>query len=224
MQLEFLEPGGAVTGHLFPTGSKLDVFEIPGHGRVRVSVVDCANLCCFAVAGDLGLSGIEMPTWFDGAAAMHDAVAAMRAQAESLVAAKHGTKPVIALLGFVAAPADAITLAGLPVAAADAELTGRMFSSGQPHRALPLTSALCMSVAAKIPGTTVNAVARSNPADPNIRIATPSGLLTVTSSVVQEGGSWRPLSASVFRTQRRLFDGQVYYVRSAVAVTAMAAE
>lgn len=216
VQLEFLEPGGAATGRLFPTGSKQDIFEVPGRGEVRVSVVDAANLCCFAVAEDLGLSGVEMPAWLDGAGPVHAAIASIRAQTEALLEGmqKSGasSRPVVSLLGFVSPPADAPTLSGEPVYQADAELTGRMFSSGQPHRALPLTAALCMSVAAKIAGTTVYDSTRMSTEDAgSIRIATPSGVLTVASNVVQEGDLWCASSASVFRTQRRLFDGHVYH-------------
>ncbi len=218
VQMEFLEPGGAATGRLFPTGAMIDRFEVPGHASVRVSVVDAANLCCFAMAEDLGLLGTEMPAWLDTAKPVHVALNAIREQAEAAViaAAPAGTtppgggKPFIGLVGFVSPPAEAQTLAGEPVHAADCELTGRMFSSGQPHRALPLTATLCMSVAAMIPGTTVNQVARPRPGAQGIRIATPSGVMTVTADVVQDGGHWRATSASVFRTQRRLFDGRVY--------------
>src|SRR5262245_17219978 len=61
VKLEFREPGGATTGKLLPTGKVADDLEVPGYGKVRVSMVDAANACVFARASDLGITGIELP-------------------------------------------------------------------------------------------------------------------------------------------------------------------
>lgn len=213
VQLEFVEPGGAGTGRLFPTGNVLDTFDVPGRGAVRASVVDAANLCCFALAEDLGLTGTEMPRDLDHAEAVHQALEAIAAQAVALIAGQATPKSAkrITLIGFVSPPQRGTTLADEVIGKDDVQLTGRMFSSGQPHRALPLTSALCMAVAAQIPGTTVHRMAQRRAGDGGtLRIASPSGVLTVAAMVDGAGASARAISASVFRTQRRLFDGGVY--------------
>ena len=207
VQLEFINPGGAGTGKLLPTGALVDTFEITGHGAVRASVVDAANLCCFVHAEDLGLTGIEMPEALDQATALHAALAEIGVQVLSRIGAEGSNR--LRLIGFVSPAQAATTLSGDPVAAEDANFTARMFSSGQPHRALPLTSALCMAVASRIEGTTVKAVARGVTGQAT-RIATPSGVLTVAASVTGDGLASVAEGASVFRTQRRLFDGGVY--------------
>ena len=61
IRLDFLDPGGATTGKLLPTGAALDTLEIEGFGRVNVSMVDAANACVFVEARAIGLSGGEMP-------------------------------------------------------------------------------------------------------------------------------------------------------------------
>jgi len=66
-----------------------------------------------------------------------------------------------------------------------------------------------MAVASRIEGTTVKAVARGVTGQAT-RIATPSGVLTVAASVTGDGLASVAEGASVFRTQRRLFDGGVY--------------
>src|SRR5207248_2163960 len=38
-----------------PTGRRLDRFDIPGIGRIGVSVIDMANVCAFVAAADVGL-------------------------------------------------------------------------------------------------------------------------------------------------------------------------
>src|SRR5581483_8155115 len=62
IKLEFVEPGGAKTGRLLPTGAPVDRLEIPGLGRIEASCIDAANPCVFVAATDLGLTGVEMPT------------------------------------------------------------------------------------------------------------------------------------------------------------------
>ena len=43
-----------------------------------------------------------------------------------------------------------------------------------------------------------------------IRIAMPSGVLSVGAEVVFENNAWRAVRGSFYRTARRLFDGAVY--------------
>ncbi|MNC85294.1 3-methylitaconate isomerase [compost metagenome] len=85
-----------------------------------------------------------------------------------------------------------------------------MLSNGQPHRALPLTVTLCTAVAARIEGSVVNELTRRND-DPEaeIRIAMPSGVLTVAATVTQEDGKWHAEQGAFYRTQRRMFEGFV---------------
>ena len=101
-------------------------------------------------------------------------------------------------------------LTGEAVSGGDIDLTGRVISNGQPHRALPLTVSLCMGVAARIEGSVVNEVLRKG-ADPDapIRIGMPSGILTVAATVRHKDSGWHAEQGAFYRTQRRMFEGQV---------------
>ena len=78
------------------------------------------------------------------------------------------------------------------------------------HRALPLTVSLCMAVAARIEGSVVNEVLRKGgDAEAPIRIGMPSGKLTVAATVGRKDGAWHAEQGAFYRTQRRMFEGQV---------------
>jgi 2-methylaconitate cis-trans-isomerase PrpF len=119
-------------------------------------------------------------------------------------------RTAVPFVGFVSEPKDAKTLTGETIKAASVDLTGRVMSNGQPHRALPLTASLCMAVAARLEGSVVFEVARAtgNP-EAEIRIAMPSGILTVAATVRKLEGQWHAEQGAFYRTQRRMFDGEV---------------
>ncbi len=222
VRLEFLNPGGATTGKLLPTGNVSDVLDVPGVGRITVSMVDAANACVFVRARDLGLRGTEMPEALDADAEMMAKLGAVRLAASVAMgitdnlenAAKKTTVPFV---GFVAEPQEARMLSGETMRAEDVDLTGRMLSSGQTHRALPLTASLCMAVAARLDGSVVNRLARASAdRDAPLRIGMPSGVLVVAASVRQEAGHWVAEQGAFYRTARRLFEGAVYVRASRV--------
>src|SRR5262245_19110393 len=61
IRLDFIEPGGASTGKLLPTGCALERLDVAEIGTIDVSMVDAANACVFVRAADLGLTGCELP-------------------------------------------------------------------------------------------------------------------------------------------------------------------
>ena len=62
VRLDFVEPGGAATGKLFPSGNTMDRLEVPGFGSIDASLVDAANPAVFVRARDIGLTGTEFPS------------------------------------------------------------------------------------------------------------------------------------------------------------------
>ena len=222
VRLEFRDPGGATTGKLLPTGRVAEVLDVPGHGKFNVSMVDAANACCFVRADELGITGTEMPEALDANAALLERLQAIRIAASIAmgIAAtpdEARAKRVVPFIGFVSGPQNAVTLTGEKIDAGNVDVTGRVISTGQPHRALPLTASLCLAVAARIEGSVVHACVRASD-DPEapIRIAMPSGVLTVAASVRKDGETWIAEQGAFYRTQRRLFDGYVYVRASRV--------
>src|SRR5579871_5763636 len=54
VRLDFVEPGGAATGKLLPSGRTIERLEVPGFGPIEASLVDAANPAVFLRAADIG--------------------------------------------------------------------------------------------------------------------------------------------------------------------------
>lgn len=212
--LEFLDPGGAVTGKLLPTGAAQDILEIPGIGRLTVSIVDATNPIVFVPAADLGLQGTEQPEAIDRNSALTTRLEQIRASAAVRIglatsveeaSRKSQAVPKIAL---VAPPIAYRDLSGTEVPATSTDICARVMSMGKAHRAFALTAAMCLAVAARTPGTVVQeAVGPAAASDPSadIRLGHPSGVLPVAASV----RAGRAEKIIVYRTARRLMEGTI---------------
>jgi 2-methylaconitate cis-trans-isomerase PrpF len=216
IRLDFLDPGGAGTGKLLPTGNVIDTLVLADAEKLEVSMVDAANPCVFVAADDLGITGIEMPDALDRNRDLLDRLEAIRIAASirmgiAASAEAAAAIPSIPKVAMVAQRQAATTLAGASLTAEDADITVRMISIGQPHRAVPLTGAMCLAVAARLEGSVAHKLARQ-PAtsDAPIRIAQPSGLTVVGASVHRDRDRWIADHAAVYRTARRLMEGVVY--------------
>ena len=215
VRLEFLDPGGAGTGRLLPTGRPVDRLEVDGIGRTDVSLVDAANPCCLVRAGDLGLTGTESPAELERVPGLSALLEAIRNAAGR--AAGYDPVPAgVPKVGVVAPPTAYAALSGERLEARDMDFTVRMISVGRPHRAVPLTAAMCLAVAAGIEGTLVREAMPGPPGD-DVRIGQPSGVTPVGAKVVLTGAGWSAEHAVVYRTARRLMDGRVYAPKGAVA-------
>ncbi len=215
VKLEFRDPGGATTGKLLPTDNVVDTLDVPGLGKIRASLVDAANATVWINARDIGLTGTELPEQLDADAAVMQKLSAIRiagsvAMGIAANAEEAAKKKSIPFIGFVSPVQDAKLLSGETISANDVDLTGRVISNGQTHRALPLTVSLCMAVASRLEGSVVNEVLRKGlQAEAPVRIGMPSGILTVAATVKQNGGVWHAEQGAFYRTQRRMFEGQV---------------
>ena len=217
IRLEFMAPGGARTGRLLPTGRPIDLLDVAGVGRVPASLVDAANPCVLVPAEAVGATATEKPTEIEASKPLMQKLEAIRRAgsvamgiAPTLAAAGNMSAPFVA---FVAPPTAMTTLSGRKLAPADMDIVVRVISSGQPHRATPLTGAMCFAVATRIPGSVAAEMARGLAGEASrIRIAHPSGLIVVDAKVTQ-GSNGEPHAdyAAVYRTARRLFEGRVLY-------------
>ena len=221
IRLDFQDPGGARTGHLLPTGNAADTLDIPGFGPVEVSMIDAANPCVFVTASSLGASGTELPDALEAAPAFLATLEAIRCAASVAMGLASSIEAAALILGapkvaMVAAPFAAPTLSARHLAAEDMDITVRMISIGQPHRAVPLTGAMCLAAACRVPGSVAWRLLPKAAHQGALRIGHPSGVVMVDAAVENRPAGVHIRHATVYRTARRLFQGEVLYRAPAV--------
>ena len=198
--LDFLEPGGAGTGRLLPTGRPRETID-----GVEASLVDATNPFVWIRAADLGLRATETPQAIDADRALMDRLEAIRVEAARRMGIPGSA--AIPKIGIVAPPTAFTALDGIAYAAGASDLLARVISMGNCHRAVPLTAAMCLAVAARIDGTVAAECVASHSGD--VRIGHPSGALPVAASVVSRHGEPCAEGVTVYRTARRLMEGFV---------------
>ncbi|KAF7527315.1 hypothetical protein G7054_g10521 [Neopestalotiopsis clavispora] len=195
IRLDFVEPAGSRTGKLLPTGNITDSFE-----GVNTTCIDVANPCCFVLASDLGVEGDLTPQEIDDHPTLKDTLDRIRRQAAvsmGLAATPEeapGSVPKIAIIS--------------PNREANGPLVVRAMSVGQPHKAIPVTVALAVAAAAKLPGSIVAGCMRQDVGDTGLTIQHASGSIDVDAKYDENGDIE---VASVFRTARRLMEGRVFW-------------
>lgn len=213
--LRFSDPGGSLTGRLFPTEKVQDRLKVPGIGNIDLTIIDAANPVVLVRASSLDLEGTEIERI--------DTDETIKAQLESIrcmVAVKIGlaetveaatqrsqTVPKIAL---VAAPKSYQTLGGKLVDAAEVDLVARIMSMGTLHKSFAVSGAVATAGAARIPGTVVHDLipAQSRKKD-TVKIGHPGGVIEMGAIVKETRDGFNYQEAVLGRTARRLMEGYV---------------
>jgi 2-methylaconitate isomerase len=219
VRLDFVKPGGAATGKLLPTGHVVDQLPLPNGQLIDVSLIDASHPNAFLRARDLGLTGIETPDAIQANGDLMAKLEYLRRKAGvkmGLAASEDQVTLTGPRIGMVAEPQAYVALDKAAISD-DYTISTRMISVEQPHRAVPLSSGLCLSVACRIEGTLPHQMARPLQAGEPIRIGNPSGLLTYGADVRLDKGAWVADSAGVYRTARCLMKGMVAVPRHLVA-------
>jgi len=206
IDLEFMEPGGSLTGALLPTGKERDELAVDGE-TIPVSIVDAATPAVFVRASDLGLSFADPVERLETDAGLarrlerlraHAAVAAGLAETPEEATSTVRSVPKLAVVD----PADGVDLAV------------RALTMGRAHRAVQLTSGICLAAAAALPGTVVHDCLAAN-LDPTgegspLRVGHPSGVMELRVRASTHSDGWRLESVTASRTARRLMAGSVF--------------
>ena len=218
IELQFPDPGGegeaSGSGSLFPSGRPLDRLDIPGIGKLELTLINAGNPAVFVDAAALGLRGDELQEQVNVDAALLarcEAVRAHAAVAMGLAASAQEAsikRPATPKLAFVAAPRSYTATDGRQVCADSIDLNARILSMGRLHHAMTGTGAVALAVAAAIPGTVVRRCAQPDTAG-RLRFGHPSGTMTVGAEAALLDGRWTVSRVSMSRSARRLMEGVV---------------
>ncbi|MGL5435679.1 MAG: 2-methylaconitate cis-trans isomerase PrpF family protein [Lachnospiraceae bacterium] len=216
LNVNFLNPAGAKTGQLLPTGKVADILEIPGFGTVEASILDVSNPMVLVKAEDIGMTGMELPEEINNNQEISVLLEKIRGTAACLMGFARDlddavkNSPAVPKVGFVTTPKSYIDIAGEQVLEHQMDVCARVISVFKCHKACPLTSASAISVAAAMDGSVVQKVLGGDCRKGLVRIGHPSGIMTMVPDLREEDGKLVLPGVAVQRTARRIMDGMVY--------------
>jgi len=184
---------GSKTGRLLPTGRKTE--EIDG---VEVTCIDMAVPMVIVPASAVGKTGHESKADLDADAVLIERLGRIRVEAGKRMGMGDCSALVVPKPVLVAAPAGAGTIAS------------RDFVPFNCHATYSVTGSIAMSVASIMEGTVANLLAQADQANPGrVKIEHPSGIIDVDVRARQTAGGLEVEEASLLRTCRKLFEGQI---------------
>jgi len=223
LRMDYLDPGGAVTGRLLPTGNVRDSISVPELGDIEISMVDAANPVVFIRWETLGLTGQESVAEVDSDTALLVRLESVRAAASVLAGiapdmeSAASVAPSIPKLAIVGEPRSYTASNGAAIAPTSANLRAGMMSMGRMHNSYPLTGAIATTVASRIPGTLVHGSATATEGD--FLIAHQAGVLPMSAEVEAAAEGFIVKRVSGYRTARRLMEGNVLIAEDRVQVS-----
>lgn len=217
LKVNFLNPAGAKTGKLLPTGNVLDVLDIPGFGQIEATILDVSNPMVLVRAEDIGMTGTELPEEVNSNAGVCELLEKIRGTAACMMgfardlddASAHS--PAVPKVGFFTRPVRFTDISGQQVSEDSMDLCARVISVFKCHKACPLTSASSISVAAFLEGSLLwKTLGAPEAGKETVRIGHPSGVMTMVPYLEKDGEEIRLPSVAVQRTARRIMEGTLY--------------
>ena len=216
LKVNFLNPAGAKTGKLLPTGYVTDTFEIGGK-QIVYSLVDVSNPLILVAAEDIGLTGTEMPTELDENKKASELLEQIRGNAAVLMGFSKNLEdakvnsPAVPKVGVFTSPKDYQGISGNIVSAEDMDVCVRILSVFKCHKACPLTAANSVAVLAKLKDSVIDQkLHTASHGDSSVRIGHPSGIMKQYVDMTVSANHVEVKGVAGQRTARRIMDGCVY--------------
>ena len=228
IKVSFLNPGGSMTGQIFPTGALQEMLNVSsslvGEFSMRVSLVDAANPFVLVDASSIATQGHSAWTNAEDTEFLSVVEDIRRAGA-----VRFGLAPNLEIAGQTRGTPKIAFLYPASQDDVEADIEVLSFTMGKRHSSLQLTGAVCLGAAMSIHGTVAwDLVQRKN----NDRlpkhgmlvegheiasalpmgIRHPAGVIHAQTLLGLSGkGEVQVEQVAVFRTARRLFKGSVFY-------------
>ena len=223
IELDFSDSVGSITGKLLPTGNVTDVIKTEDGNDYTVSIVDAAIPTVFIKAESLGMEGTEKPAEIEGNAPLMQKIEEIRGRCAQMIGLVDDWKKSTEVCPYapffaVVSPAKTYeTFDGKHVEGTDIDLVSRLLFMQKMHKTHPVTGTVCMSSAARVPGSIVHQVLSDRAKnDRKIIIGHPAGVIPVVSELEEKDGVFDLKTAAILRTARTIMDGQVYVRKSRI--------
>ncbi|MFJ8237938.1 2-methylaconitate cis-trans isomerase PrpF family protein [Ureibacillus sp. NPDC094379] len=204
--LSFTNAEGAVTGKLFPTGNPVDLIQ-SSRGPINISIIDVANPLVFVNASDVGLTGSELPHEFSKEKLIElEEIRSIAAEMCQFAAREDATmkSPAVPKMTIIAPPMDYIDVTGIERKASDMDCRIRMMSMQEPHQALAISGAICITAGAFLADTILSEVVKVN--QEVVRLGHPGGIMETKVDLI----AGHIGAIKVVRTARIILEGYVY--------------
>ena len=216
INLRFINPGGSLTGKLFPSGNRTDELTIPYHGRIKITIIDAANPVVLVRAESIGLTGAEIDT-VDSDSKVRESLETIRCKAAVMTglatSEREATEKSQAVpkIAFVSKSQSYTINGGREIGADEVDIIARIMSMGTLHRSYAVSGGISTAGAAMIPGTVAYDLISEDSRTRNmLRIGHPGGVIDIGAVIEKEGDYYTYKEAVVGRTARRLMEGYVF--------------
>ena len=228
--LNFIEPGGSVTGQFLPTGQEMDLWEIPELGTLEVSVVDATTPAVLVRAADIGMQGTESGEEIDANSGWLERLETIRSVGAEKVGLVDDYRkatdqsPAVPKVAVVAPATSYRTAQGEEISAQDIDLMARIMTMQKAHRSYAITGGIATAAAACTPGSVAGQLLPSGrDRQAPIRLGHPAGVMPLYADVKSVDGQVHVRSVKAIRTSRRLMKGTVYVPEQKLTGTPVAA-
>jgi 2-methylaconitate cis-trans-isomerase PrpF/tripartite-type tricarboxylate transporter receptor subunit TctC len=190
--LNFLDAWGAVTGHVFPTGKRIDMID-----GIEVTCIDAAMPLMIVRAADLGVTGREKPAALDAHTALLERLESLRREA--------GQRMGLGDVADSVVPKPVLLSAGV---SADS-ITSRYFTPRKCHASHAVTGAIGVASAFALPGTVASGAPR-DPGPHNLVVLHPAGQIDVHVELSGRAEAATVERAALVRTARKIMQGDLH--------------
>ncbi len=196
--MNLFDQDGGKTGKLFPTGKRREKIS-----SIEVSLLDAGTVLMLVKASELGMNGYEDRTFFEENPTLVARIEALRREAGKRIGFGDVTDSVLPRIGI------------LSPACANGAIKSQYLTPHTLHASHAVSGAICISTAAKIPGTVASDIAKvSDALSETVVIEHPSGIIDVKLELAKNGDDWTIVKAGTLRTVRKLMDGAVFVPES----------
>lgn len=208
--VSFMNPAGAFTGRLFPTGNVIDEIHVD-EKTFEVSILDTGNIVAFVQASDFSLEGYELSQTIDKPDVSKE-IEKLRVEVGILLGIFNKYEKInpeleaLPKITLVSPPKDYKTELGIINKKENNNIIGRYISMGKLHPAFAVSGSICLATACQIPGTIPHLVCESTTGN-SINIGHPNGTISAEVFLQKNESDYNLLKGGTGRTARRIMEG-----------------